>query len=170
MREARGVLKKRGLVTSIFHNKGSASEAFEYLVHNGYDPSQIVVVMTQETYRLHFLGHASVLDNGNGNGKHMQLARYLNRRGTSRELPSVGLLVAGPFMTDPMLNNHLERTRTILTATGVEPDRAIIYEPELRAGGVLLGVLPKGPTDRYTIGNNWRKSEGELILGDDEDF
>ena len=168
MREARGVLKKRGLVTSIFHNKGSASEACDYLVHNGYDQTQIVVVMTQETFRLYFLGHAGPLDNGNG--RHMQLARYLNRRGTSRELHSMGLVVAGPFMTDPMLNNHLENTRTILTATGVEPDRAIIYEPELRAGGVLIGVLPKGPTDRYTIGNNWRKSEGELILGDDEDF
>jgi hypothetical protein len=168
MRVARGVLKKQGLVTAIFHDKESASMAFDYLVNNGYDPSQIVVVMTQETYRLYYLGKGNLF-NGDGDGSE-SMSKYLNRPGTSRELPSAGLLVSGPFATDPMLNNKLESTRQMLTATGIEPDRAIIYEPELRAGAVLLGVMPKGPTDRYTIGNKWRKSEAELILGDDEDF
>jgi hypothetical protein len=169
MRVARGVLKKQGLVTAIFHDKGSASMAFDYLIDNGYDPSQIVVVMTQETYRSHYLGKVNQLSNGNGNGSQL-MSKYLGKPGTSREVPSAGLLVSGPFANDPMLNNRLESTRQMLTATGIEPDRAIVYEPELRAGAVLIGVMPKGPTDRYTIGNRWRKSEAELILGDDEDF
>ena len=169
MRVARGVLKKQGLVTAIFHDKGAAAAEFEYLIDNGYDPSQIVVVMTQETYRLHYLGRTELLGNGDGNTAQSML-RFLNRTGTSRELPSAGLVVSGPFATDPALNNKLESTRHMLTATGIEPDRAIVYEPELRAGAVLLGVMPKGPTDRYTIGSKWRKSEAEHILGDDEDF
>lgn len=143
--------------------------AFDHLIDIGYDPSQIVVVMTQETYRLHYLGKSNLLSNHDGNSSQL-MSNYLGRTGTSKELPSAGLLVAGPFATDPMLNNTLESTRQMLMATGIEQDRAIVYEPELRAGAVLIGVMPKGPTDRYTIGTKWRKSEGELILGDDEDF
>jgi hypothetical protein len=169
MRVARGVLKKQGLVTVIFHNKDSASAAFERLVRVGYEPAQIVVVMTQETYQHHYAGKADLFTNGDGRANY-SLTRYLNKAGTSKEVPSIGVVVAGPFSTDPALNNGPENTRHLLVTTGIEPDRAIIYEPELRAGGVLIGVMPKGPTDRYTIGNSWRKSEGELILGDDEDF
>jgi hypothetical protein len=172
MRVARGVLKKQGLVTAIFHNKGSAASAFSYLVRNGYDPSRIVVVMTQETQHQYFDGKAKVID-GSSDGRNIAegyFVKYLNQPESTRELPSAGLVVAGPFITNPLLNNKVENARILLEATGIEPDRAIIYEPELHAGAVLFGVLPNGPTDRYTIGNSWRKSEGELILGDDEDF
>jgi hypothetical protein len=143
MRVARGVMKKKGLVTVIFHSTEGAENAYQDLVHRGYDPGDIMVIMSQENYRTHFLGRVNPLsDNGE-----ISLAQYISRPGAAVELPGIGLVVSG-----------------------LEGDRAIIYEPELHAGGILIGVLPKGPTDRYTIGSGWRKSEGELILGDDEDF
>jgi hypothetical protein len=166
MRVARGVMKKKGLVTAIFHSTEGAENAYQDLVHRGYDPGEIVVMMSKENYRLHFLGRTNPLsDNGE-----ITLAQFISRPGASVELPAAGLVVCGPFMTNPTLNDPTESSRAMLVAAGLEEDRAIIYEPELHAGGVLIGIMPKGPTDRYTIGYGWRKSEGELILGDDEDF
>jgi hypothetical protein len=166
MRVARGVMKKRGLVTVIFHSTEGAENAYQDLVHRGYEPSDIMVIMSQENYRSHFLGRVNPLSN---NGE-ISLAQYISRPGAAVEVPGIGLVVSGPFATNPSLRDQNENAREMLIAAGLEGDRAIIYEPKLHAGGILIGVLPKGPTDRYTIGHGWRKSEGELILGDDEDF
>jgi hypothetical protein len=165
MRVTRGVMKKQGLVTAVFHSKDAASRAYEDLIHKGYDPSDIVIVMSQETHRVHYQGKHDPLKNTMS-----PLDEHLSRPGASRELPSVGLVVAGPFATDPALNEWNEKARSLFAAAGIEADRTLIYEPEVHAGGVLMGVLPNGPTDRYTIGYDWRRAEGELILGDDEDF
>ena len=159
-------MKKMGLVTAIFHSTEGAENAFQDLVNRGYDPGNIVVIMSQENYRLHFLGRVNPLsDDGE-----ISLAQYISRPGTSVELPGIGLVVSGPFATNPSLSDQTENGRDMLVSAGLEGDRAIIYEPELHAGGTLIGFLPKGPTDRYTVGAGWRKLEGELILGDDEDF
>src|SRR5690349_16166815 len=114
MRVARGVMKKQGLVTAIFHSKDAASKAFDQLINRGYEARDIVMIMSQETYRSHFQRGSGL--NGRQKDSHDGILSYLSRHGALRELPGTGLVVSGIFLSDRTLEGMYDNVRSILGA------------------------------------------------------
>jgi hypothetical protein len=146
MKEARGVMKKQGMVTAVFHNKEHALEAYQSLIERGYGPGEIRLLMSAETHHSEFGTAIDFSPGGNGFFDHPQSIAPAHE--SVREVISVDSIIDA----------------------GIPADRALAYDGELKSGAVVIAVMPKGPTDRYTIGQYWRQAHGESIFGDDEDF
>src|SRR5690348_7095708 len=102
MRVARGVMKKEGLVTAIFHSKDAASKAFDELIRKRYDAEDLIIIMSRDTYRSQFQGSSGDSKNHKG-GSLENITNYTRRHGTLRELPETGLVASGAFLSDPTL-------------------------------------------------------------------
>jgi len=146
MKAARGVTKKQGMVSAVFHNKEHALEAYQSLIERGYGPGEIRLLMSGETHHSEFGTALDFSPGGNGFFDHPQSVAPAHE--SIREVSSI----------------------ENIKSAGIPDDRALIYDGELKAGAIVIAVMPKGPTDRYTIGQYWRQAHGESIYGDDEDF
>jgi hypothetical protein len=143
---ARGVMKSQGMVSALFHNRGHVLEAYQALIERGYNASEVMLLMSPETRHSDFGTALDFSPGGNGFFDH-------------------------PTSTAPAHDSIKEVTSTeSMTAAGISPDRALVYTNDIASGAIVVAVMPKGPTDRYTIGQFWRKGHGQNILGDDEDF
>src|SRR5690242_11970109 len=101
MRVARGVMKKQGLVTAVFHSKDAASRAFDDLINRGYHARDIVLIMSQDTYRSHFLARTARSKDIHEDPQ--DSIRTYAQEGGLRELPGTGLVASGPFVSDQTL-------------------------------------------------------------------
>lgn len=146
MKVERGVLKKQGMVSALFHNKESALEAYQALIERGYSSGEVSLLMSAETHHSVFGRTFDFSPASNGFFDH-------------------------PTSTSPTHESvrEVNSVESIINC-GIAPDRALTYNNEITSGGIVIAVMPKGPTDRYTIGQYWRKSNGQQIFGDDEDF
>lgn len=146
MKAARGVRKTQGMVSAVFHNREHVLEAYQALVERGYAAGEVRLLMSPETLHSDFGTALDFSPGGNGFFDH-------------------------PASVAPAHDSIKEVTSTdSIISAGIGPDRALMYTNDINAGGVVIAVMPKGPTDRYMIGQYWRKAHGENILGDDEDF
>lgn len=146
MKTARGVMRKRGMVSAVFHNKEHLLEAYQALIERSYSPAEIKLIMSTETLHSDFGRALDFSPGGNGFFDH-------------------------PSSVSPAHDSIKEAgSAQDIASCGIAEDRALTYYNEISSGGVVIAIMPKGPTDRYTIGQYWRRSHAENIVGDDEDF
>jgi len=146
MKSARGVMKRQGMVSAVFQNKEHVLEAYQALIERGYVAGEVKLMMSAETHHSDFGTALDYSPKDNGFFDH-------------------------PTSVAPAHDSIKEVTSVeSIAAAGIDTDRALMYSTDIASGGVVIAVMPKGPTDRYTIGQYWRRGHGQNILGDDEDF
>jgi uncharacterized protein YjbJ (UPF0337 family) len=146
-----------GYVTGLYTTPEAASRAYDGLTSkHGYQPSDINVVMSEDTRRRHFgdvkpgteLHHGSKAAEGLGAGAAIgggigAALAALFAVGTSVVIPGLGLVVAGPIAAALAGAGAGGATGGIIGAligAGIPEDRVRDYERGINDGGILIGT------------------------------
>jgi uncharacterized protein YjbJ (UPF0337 family) len=167
MKETDGVpgatVKPSGYVTGLYNTPEAASRAYDGLTtKHGYKPSDVNVVMSEDTRRKHFgdvkpgteLSHGTKAAEGLGKGAAIgggigaALAAAF-AVGTSLAIPGLGLVVAGPIAAALAGAGAGGATGGIIGAligAGIPEDRVRDYERGINDGGILIGTKYRDET------------------------
>ena len=154
------------LVTGVFKTRVAAEAAVDALLKRGYTRDDISVLMSDATKSKEFAietgTHAA---DGAGIGGAVggavgAVLAAIAAVGTNVALPGLGLVVAGPLAAALAGAGAGGATGGLIGAligAGIPEHRAKVYDASLRAGGILIGVEPKGDEDLDKL---------EQLLGD----
>lgn len=174
-----------GTVTGVFKTREDAERAYNSLINRGYEPKDIILLMSDKTHKTHFkdndrdsdtdLGNKAAEKAGVGSaigGTAGAVIGAIAAIGTTVALPGLGLVIAGPILaalTGAGAGGLAGGLIGGLVGAGIPKDRAVIYEDSIKKGGIVVGVVPKSHLDREEIGRDWRSYRGENVYGLDED-
>ena len=162
---------QRSFMTNSFRDRESAERAYNGIAARGYKPSEIHVLMTDETRkRLFVKGHETT---AMGN-KALEGAGVGGAVGGVIGATVVGLAAAAAAVTVPVLGlviigplaGALAGAATGATAggivgmmvgAGIPEERAKVYETELKNGGIVLGIKPRHDEDARFFETEWQK-------------
>ena len=123
---------RRAMITSSFQDRETAERAYADLRSRGYGDKDIHVLMSDDTRKHHFNGDVK-LEHGN------------------MALSGAGLgSVVGGAVGVTLLG--------MLAGAGIPEDHAKIYETDLKAGSIVLGVTPRHDEDASYFEKEWRAS------------
>jgi hypothetical protein len=171
-----------GTVTGIFKDRDDAEQAYNSLIRRGYDPKDIIVLMSDKTHKTHFkdrdrdtdLGNKAAEKGGIGSaigGTAGAIIGAIAAIGTTVALPGLGLVIAGPIvagLAGAGAGGIAGGLIGALVGSGIPKEHAALYEESIKKGGIVLGVAPKTEQDREAIGRDWRGYRGESMYGFDE--
>jgi hypothetical protein len=174
--------KETGTVTGIFQKREDAEQAYDSLIRRGYDPKDIILLMSDKTHRTHFKDRDNDTDLGNKAAEKAGIGSAIGGTagaiigaiaaiGTTVALPGLGLVIAGPIvagLTGAGAGGIAGGLIGGLVGAGIPKDRAAVYEDSIKKGGIVVGVVPKSEQDREAIGQDWRRYRGENMYGFDE--
>ena len=152
------------LMTKSFHDRSSAERAYEDLLARGYKPSDIHVLMSDETRKREFVGvkKGNKALEGGGVGGAVGGAVGATLVGIAAAaaavtVPGLGLVIAGP-LAGAIAGGAAGATAGglvgMLVGAGIPEDRAKVYESDLKQGGIVLGVKPR-PADVDYFEDEW---------------
>ena len=161
---------KQPLLTSSFHDRESAERAYNDIAARGYKPSEIHVLMTDDTRRRLFVkGHENT-DMGNkalkGAGVGGAVGGVvgativgLAAAAATVTVPILGLVIIGP-LAGVLAGGATGATAGglvgMLVGAGIPETRAKVYETELKEGGIVLGVTPRHDEDARYFESEWQ--------------
>src|SRR5689334_35682 len=171
-----------GTVSGIFQNREDAEQAYNSLVNRGYDPKDIILLMSDKTHKTHFkdrdkdtaLGNKAAEKAGVGSaigGTAGAVIGAIAAIGTTVALPGLGLVIAGPIiagLTGAGAGSLAGGLIGGLIGAGIPKEHAAVYEESIKKGGIVVGVVPKSEQDREAIGQDWKTYRGENVYGLDE--
>ena len=161
-RDARDTYPTTDYVTGLYRTPEEADRAYQALgSRHGYNPSDIDVLMSDETRRAHFgdaepgtefssgTKAAEGLGAGSAIGGTVGAALgALFAVGSSLVIPGIGLVVAGPIAAALAGAGAGGATGGLIGAligAGIPEERAIVYERGLNEGGVVIGTRARDP-------------------------
>jgi hypothetical protein len=170
-------------VTGLFRDRASAERAFRSAQTLGYAPSDINVIMSDETRGREFADTATALAQkaaepapesspsaenlgGPAGGTMGTVAPVLAAIGTLLLLPGIGLVAAGPAAIALTAAGAVGVAGGIvgaLTQWGVPKSRVKEYEEAVRRGDILLGVKAKSQDDAEKLVREWKESGGDWV-------
>lgn len=179
MKATTNTRQEEGTVTGVFRSRDDAERAYDSLIDKGYTPDEIIVLMSDDTHKVHFKNRERETDLGN---KAMEKAGVgsaiggtvgaivggIAAIGTSVALPGLGLVIAGPIvaaLTGAGAGGLAGGLIGGLIGSGIPKEHAIIYETAIKEGGIVLGVVPKTEDDRTSIGSEWNTYRAENMYG-----
>lgn len=174
----------RDVVTGLFTDGDSAQQAFEAATDLGYDPSDVNLVMSDETRKRFFASSdvdPELRDKAQGTveegpskpahelggpvgGTMGTIAPALAAVGTLLLVP--GIVIAGPVAVALTAAGAVGLTGGIVgafTNWGIPKDRVEQYESDIRAGGVLMGVKARSDDDVRALKSRWRAAGAQLL-------
>ena len=167
------------LVTGLFRDRQDAERAFRTAAERGYGPSDVTLVMSDETRRrfgadmpITELGNKAAEGAGIGGaigGTLGAIAAALAGLGSSHALPRLGQVIAGPVAAALAGAGAGAATGGLVGALigwGIPEERVKQVESDLREGGVLMGVQPRSEDDARWFQEHWARARGELINDD----
>jgi hypothetical protein len=164
---------QRVMLTRLFPDREAAERAYQALRSRGYTAADVSVLMAAET-RERLLGaaapasppapasspapdgdarHSKALEGaGVGAGAGVVAGGVLGAlvAAATVVIPGVGLVLAGPLaaaMAGAGVGGAAGGVIGALVGAGIPEDRAVRYEPGLRAGGIVMGVSPRSDED-----------------------
>jgi hypothetical protein len=172
-------------VTGLFRDRESAERAYQSVVARGYDTSDITLVMSDET-RSRFFTAADQPDTdlsdkaADDDAENKAAARLggplggtlgtigaaLAALGTVLVLPGLGIVVAGPIAAALTAAGSVGLAGGLISALthwGIPKERIEPYEAGVRAGEILMGVLPRTEDDALYFQQQWKASGGRHI-------
>lgn len=166
------------LLTGLFKEYKSAAWAYQDLLNSGYKKEDIHLFMSEETRKAHFpdtdtetqIGSKTLQGVGIGSsigGALGAIAAAVVAVGTSLSIPALGLVIAGPIAASLAGAGVGGLTGGIvgaLVGAGIPDDKAKIYEAELKAGGIVIGVSPHYKEDIAEIKGKWKEHQAESIF------
>ena len=160
---------KHPIVTSSFRDRESAERAYNAIAMRGYKSDEIHVLMSDETRKRLFSKDGVKTDLGN---KALQGAGVGGAVGGAvgatlvgvmaaaavLTVPGIGLVIAGP-LAGALAGGAAGATAGglvgMLVGAGIPKDRAELYEADLKAGGIVLGVMPRHDKDAKYFETEW---------------
>ena len=161
---------QRPIMTSSFRDRESAERAYNAIAARGYKSDEIHVVMTDETRKRLFTTDGEKTDLGNkalkgaGVGGAVGVAVGATLVGilaaaATLTVPGLGLVIAGP-LAGALAGGAAGATAGglvgLLVGAGIPEDRAKVYETDLKAGGIVLGVKPRHDEDVRYFESEWQ--------------
>lgn len=161
---------QRPIMTSSFRDRDSAERAYNAIAARGYKSDEIHVVMTDETRKRLFTKDGEQTDMGNkalkgaGVGGAVGVAVGATLVGilaaaATLTVPGLGLVIAGP-LAGALAGGAAGATAGglvgLLVGAGIPEDRAKVYETDLKAGGIVLGVKPRHDDDARYFESEWQ--------------
>lgn len=156
------------LTTEIFHNRASAEQAYQQAIKHGYEDKDINIMMSEETKKN--LADSFLIEKEEGNKATEGLgiggaaglavggfAGAIAALGTNLIIPGLGLIVAGPLaagLAGAGAGGIAGGLLGTLIGFGIPEEKARIYEKDLQAGGILIGVDEK--TNSPDLKRNWQ--------------
>lgn len=158
------------IMTSSFRDRESAERAYNAISARGYKSDEIHVLMSDETRKRLFGKESPKTDMGN---KALQGAGVGGAVGgavgatlvgiaaaaATLTFPGLGLLIAGPLagaLAGGAAGAAAGGLVGMLVGAGISEDRAKVYETDLKAGGIVLGVKPRNESDALYFDNEWQ--------------
>jgi hypothetical protein len=168
-----------GTVTGVFQKREDAERAYDSLINRGYDPKDIILLMSDKTHKTHFKDRDHDTDLGNKAAEKAGIGSAIGGTagavigaiaaiGTTVALPGLGLVIAGPIvaaLTGAGAGGLTGGLIGGLVGAGIPKEHATLYENSIKKGGIVVGVVPKSEQDREAIGQDWRTYGGESVYG-----
>jgi hypothetical protein len=163
-------------LTALFKNKDDADSAYEWLLKNGHNSSDIHLLMSKETrQKCHYaeavelettdketiLGLEAGVAVGGGLGAALGITAAI---GAAVIIPGMGLVVAGPLAAllagaGGLVGGALGA----LYGSSIPEEEAQKLEQKIREGSILISARPHSEEDVELIESAWRERGGEMV-------
>jgi hypothetical protein len=163
-------------LTALFKNRDDADSAYEWLLKNGYNSSDIHLLMSEETrQKYHYteatepeateeetiVGLEAGVAVGGGLGAALGIVAAV---GAAVIIPGIGLAVAGPLAAllagaGGLMGGALGA----LYGSSVPEEEAHELEHKIREGSILISVFPLSDKEAELIESGWRERGGEIV-------
>src|SRR5262245_58849491 len=163
-------------MTALFNKRADADSAYEWLLKNGYNSSDVHLLMSEETrQKYHYaegtepetteedaiVGLETGVAVGGGLGAALGIVAGV---GAAVIIPGLGLAVAGPLAaTLAGAGGLVGGALGALYGSSVPEEEAHELEQKIREGSILISVRPLGDKDAKLIESAWRERGGELV-------
>jgi hypothetical protein len=162
---------KQPIMTSSFRDRESAERAYNAIAARGYKSEEIHVLMSDETRKRLFSGDDVKSDLGNKALKGAGVGGAvggavgatlvgLAAAAATLTVPGLGLVIAGPLagaLAGGAAGAGAGGLMGLLVGAGIPEERAKTYETDLKAGGIVLGVMPRHDDDARYFESEWRE-------------
>lgn len=167
------------MLTGLFKDYQDAERAYQDLLSSGYQKEDIHLFMTDETRKKYFpynenaetsIGTKTAQGAGIGSsigGALGAIAAAIVAVGTSLTIPALGIVISGPLAASLAGAGAGGLTGGIvgaLAGIGIPDEKAKIYESNLKAGGIVIGVDPHSQEDVKAIEIKWKQHNAETIF------
>jgi len=170
---------KQSMVTGVFRDRSAASRFYDWLLDRGYRPDEVNVLMTEKTRAsYHSEGEEGRIKKGSKTAEGMATggavgtavgaaAAAIAAIGTSVVIPGLGWVVAGPLFAALAGGGAGAVAGGVIGALvglGISESNAKAYEEALRAGGVVMGVVPHNSDDADAIEKHFEEEHADNIV------
>jgi hypothetical protein len=159
-------------LTALFKNREDADSAYEWLLKNGYNSSDVHLLMSEETRQRYHYAEATEPETteedavvgletgaavGGGLGAALGIVAAF---GAAVIIPGMGLAVAGPLAgAGGLVGGALGA----LYGSSVPEEEAHKLEQKIREGSILISVRSHSDEDAELIESAWRERGGEMV-------
>ncbi len=163
-------------LTALFNNREDADSAYEWLLKNGYNSSDVHLLMSEETRQKFHYAEATepateeedaVVGLGTGAAVGGGLRAALGivaAAGAAVIIPGMGLAVAGPLAASLAgAGGLVGGALGALYGSSVPEEEAHELEQKIREGGILISVRPLNDEDAELIEIAWRERGGDPV-------
>jgi len=163
-------------LTALFENREDADSAYGWLLKNGYNSSDIHLLMSEETrQKYHYteaaepeatpedavVGLEAGVAVGGGLGAALGIVAGV---GAAVIIPGLGLAVAGPLAASLAgAGGMVGGALGALYGTSLPEEEAQKLEQTIREGSILISVQPHDAEEAALIESAWRERGGEMI-------
>ncbi|MGH9940593.1 MAG: hypothetical protein ACREAM_30485 [Blastocatellia bacterium] len=163
-------------LTALFKNKEDADSAYGWLLEYGYGSGEIHLLMSEETrQKYHYperdepeateddtmKGLETGAAVGGGLGAALGIIAGV---GAAVIIPGMGLAVAGPLAASLAgAGGLVGGALGALYGAGVPAEKAQELERKIRAGSILISVIPHNDEEAALVESEWRARGGEII-------
>jgi hypothetical protein len=164
------------LVTAIFPDRETAEMGYSTLTARGYKPTEIDLVMTEDTKRSFAasgketeLGNKAAKGAGVGGaigGTVGAIAAAIAAAGTTLAIPGLGILIAGPIagaLAGAGAGAASGGLVGALVGWSIPEERVKRYEEGVKKGGILMGVHPRSDDDATYFANAWKANGAQEV-------
>jgi hypothetical protein len=163
-------------LTALFNNREDADSAYGWLLKNGYNSSDIHLLMSEETRQKHhyaeeveaeateknaIAGIEAGAAFGGGLGAALGIVAAI---GAAVIIPGMGLAVAGPLAASLAgAGGMVGGALGALYGSSIPEEEAQKLEQKIREGSILISVRAHSDEDAELIESAWRERGGEMV-------
>lgn len=163
------------MLTGMFSDRESTESAYQTLHDRGYTTDDINLMMSEETRNKHFskgeteIGTKAMEGAGAGSaigGIVGAAVGIIAAIGTSLVIPGLGLVIAGPLaagLAGAGAGGVTGGLIGALVGSGMDEERARLYEDGVKDGKIVMGVKPRNEEDAKYFQSEWTSKKGEQI-------
>jgi len=166
------------VVTAVFRTPEQIESAYQAAVEHGYTIGEVNVVMSEDTRRRLYtqkpdaaseIGKkaAEGAELGGPTGGRVGIAIAIGAAvAAAVVLPGIGLVAAGPIAVALAGAGAAGLAAGLITAVadwGLPDERTRLYESELSAGAILIGVTTRNSDDAAAIARRWQQLGAEHL-------